>query len=74
MKLTCCQCSRMIFGNHRSSQGRAFCDNDFCLEEFQKVEGGIYRHSQYGLRDINSIFSIPANGKRTNMRDRELSY
>ena len=52
MKLTCCQCSRVIFGIPRFSQGKTFCDNDFCLEEFRKVQQGMYRRTVMP----NSIF------------------
>ena len=56
MKVTCCQCSRVIFGVPRNNEGDTFCDNDFCLEEFRKAERGIYRHGLYDQRDLNSIF------------------
>ena len=46
MKLTCCQCSRVIFDIPRFTRGKTFCDNDFCLEEFRKVEQGMYRHAK----------------------------
>jgi hypothetical protein len=56
MKVTCCQCSRVIFGAPRNNDGRTFCNNDFCLEEFRKAERGVYRHALYDQRDLNSIF------------------
>ena len=56
MKTACCQCSRVIFGAPTGNDGRTFCNNDFCLEEFRKAERGVYRHALYDQRDLNSIF------------------
>jgi hypothetical protein len=49
MKLTCSQCSRVIFDVPRVSARQYFCDNDFCLEEHLKVEQGVYRYSFLNL-------------------------
>ena len=56
MKLTCRQCSRVIFSAPRILEGKTFCDNDFCLEEFWKVEHGIYRHAKYDFPDFNATY------------------
>jgi hypothetical protein len=57
MKRTCCQCSRVVFDIPRGSEGRFFCDNDFCLEEYQKVQQGVYRISKYDVPDFIPTYS-----------------
>ena len=63
MKLTCCQCSRVIFAIPRFSQGKTFCDNDFCLEEFRKVQQGMYRHAKSDFPDFNATYPPSATGR-----------
>ena len=62
MKLTCCQCSRVIFGAPRILEGKTFCDNDFCLEEFWKAQHGIYRHAKSDFPDLNTTYPPSATG------------
>jgi hypothetical protein len=62
VKLTCCQCSRVIFSAPRILEGKTFCDNDFCLEEFWKVEHGIYRHAKFDFSDFNATYPPSATG------------
>jgi hypothetical protein len=62
MKLTCHQCSRTIFAIPRTRGGKIFCDNDFCLEEFRKVEQGIYRRAKYDFPDFNATYPATATG------------
>jgi len=62
MKLTCCQCSRVIFDIPRLSQGKTFCDNDFCLEEFRKVQHGVYRRAKSDFPDFNATYPPSATG------------
>ena len=62
MKLSCCQCSRIIFDIPRFSQGKTFCDNDFCLEEFRKVQQGMYRHAKSDFPDFNTTYPPSATG------------
>ena len=63
MKLTCCQCSRVIFGAPRIRDRKTFCDNDFCLEEYRKVEHGIYRHAKSDFPDFNATYPPSATGR-----------
>ena len=62
MKLTCCQCSRVIFGAPRTRDRKTFCDNDFCLEEYRKVQHGIYRHAKSDFPDFNATYPPSATG------------
>jgi hypothetical protein len=62
VKLTCCQCSRVIFSGPRILEGKTFCDNDFCLEEFWKVQHGTYRHAKSDFSDFNATYSPSATG------------
>jgi hypothetical protein len=62
MKLTCCQCSRVIFGIPRFSQGKTFCDNDFCLDEFRKVQQGMYRYAKSDFPEFNATYPPSATG------------
>ena len=56
MKLTCCQCSRVILGAPRTRENKAFCNNDFCLEEYRKVQQGIYRYAKCDFPDFNGTY------------------
>jgi hypothetical protein len=62
MKLTCCQCSRVIFSAPRFNHGKTFCDNDFCLEEFRKVQKGMYRLAKLDFPAFNATYPPSATG------------
>ena len=62
MKLTCCQCSRVILGAPRTRESKAFCNNDFCLEEYRKVQQGIYRYAKCDFPDFNGTYPPSAIG------------
>ena len=62
MKLTCCQCSRIIFDTPRARDGRNFCNNDFCLEAFQKVQKGRYGAARCDFPDFNATYPPSATG------------
>ena len=69
MKLTCC--SRVIFSAPRILEGKTFCDNDFCLEEFWKVQHGIYRHVKSDCSDFNASYFRDRLGGTPIRDDRE---